>query len=63
MTPQAKVEAIWQNRDEIDYARLLFNLTANEIEDRLVGKLQGVAERGQRNLTKKTGLLYIKPYL
>ena len=62
-TPQAKLEAIWEGREELNYADVIKNLIINEIEDRVIGKLQGVAERGQRLLTKKTGLVYVKPYL
>lgn len=61
-TPQSKLEAIWNGRESLDYALVIKNLISNEIEDRIVGKLQGVAARGQRLLTKKTGLVYVKPY-
>ena len=57
---QARLE---ERHEELNYADVIKNLIINEIEDRVIGKLQGVAERGQRLLTKKTGLVYVKPYL
>ena len=61
-TPQAKLEAVWKGRDELDYAQVIKNLISNEIEDKIVGKLNGLAGEGLKNLTKRTGLVYIKPY-
>lgn len=61
-TPQAKLEAIWKGRESLDYAQVIKNLIINEIEDRIVGKLNGLAGEGLKKLTKTTGLVYVKPY-
>ena len=42
--PQEMMETIWRHHDEINYARALYNLVENELEDRIVGKFGKLAK-------------------
>lgn len=57
MTCMAK--AIWNNVGAIDIDQALYNLAANEVQDRLLGKAHGKASKGASKLGVRPGQTYM----
>lgn len=49
MTPQRKLEVVYENYDRLDMQKVVENLAKNEIEDRLIGELSRRAEKNLRD--------------
>lgn len=48
-SPQAKVEAVWKNFDQLDWSEVGVNAIKNEIEDRILGRANAKADRALNN--------------
>lgn len=55
VTIQGKADAIWKHFDEIDWWKAFQNLTENQIEDFVFGRIGRIGKRASRKLGEWSG--------